>query len=297
MVPPLHTVIVYANTISCQKVTTQSSAVDPGNRLQDKMKDAFEEAESFVKSMSTRQAMGETLDTEDAEALALAKNILQQDQDQVLSRHHRGVERPASNLSARAKSRRGLFRIKSGGAKQRVLSGDQESQTQRDDQRPELAPASSEPQHVLQLSQHDRLHHGGPVLAMSVLHTGKELMSGKYVMDSVYFSECKQLLWGLVNLTGPNVRYFLGIATWMEGQLQDELNRGYWIQCRAPADVLDLYDQRYWDKKKTGKLDSLWYFLMMSMGGEYPALAQIPEDLLEYQVEGEDDEDDDDLGV
>ena len=73
----------------------------------------------------------------------------------------------------------------------------------------------------------------------------------------------------------PRVRYFLGESGWHEGQLQDEVDRGYWILARAKAQHLNLLGDGVQPDER--RLRSLWADSLAAMGGEYAAFASIPE--------------------
>lgn len=279
----------------CQKVT-QPSIEDNSESLQARMKDAFAEAESFVQSMSERVAAGEAVDPRDSAAYSMAKNILDfandpQFDENVLD----GRESWMINLAKQLGEQKHLDTQVPKRTPATLAEESAENSWRATDW--SVAGAGTHP--TERLSKCDRLHNGGPVLAMSVLHTGEDLTGGKLVTNNTYFSECTQLLWGQVNLSGPKVRYFLGMSTWVEGQLQDELERGYWIKCRANPHLLDLFDRDYWTKKPGSKsISSLWHQLLTKMGGEYAVLAQIP-DLLHYGTpdDGDDEDEDEDISL
>ncbi|GMH33597.1 hypothetical protein BSKO_01431 [Bryopsis sp. KO-2023] len=257
-----------------QKVQ-QPVVVEDTEAFNERMKDAFAEAQSFVESMLEREARGEELDKRDAAALSMARGLLEQHFSNL--EYDGGVSNPDEQGSSASPPSE---TSQSGTGSDMGEAEDVGSPSIREE-----APSNSRVESEATSPSHqDRLHNGGPVLAMSVLHSPGDLQGGKRVLGNVHFSECAQLLWGMMNLTGPNVRYFLGLSTWTEGQLEEEVSKGYWIRCKAPVEVLDLLDGGYWEGKEAGgKIGSLWYRLMVGLGKDYAALSQLPVNLPIYE--------------
>lgn len=64
-----------------------------------------------------------------------------------------------------------------------------------------------------------------------------------------------------------NVRLFLGYAGWTAGQLEEEITADGWIVTEASAEVVFGMQP-----------DALWRNVLKSMGGEYAAIANFPDD-------------------
>lgn len=66
---------------------------------------------------------------------------------------------------------------------------------------------------------------------------------------------------------GPFVRFYLGFAQWVPGQLESEIALGAWIL--APGDT---------DLVFSGEPDSIWQQALLALGGKYAPMSFIPED-------------------
>lgn len=114
---------------------------------------------------------------------------------------------------------------------------------------------------------------GGPVQPSTLhfLHRhGSGITGAVPVMDGVYwggdFDDVQRLIWDKTSLAG-GLRFFLGYAGWIPGQLEAEIEAGGWILARAAAAFV------FPDHP-----EKLWSTVLRSLGGEYALLANFPED-------------------
>jgi putative transcriptional regulator len=70
----------------------------------------------------------------------------------------------------------------------------------------------------------------------------------------------------VLNAEEPVLRFYLGYASWREGQLEAEIAIGAWYLCPGTQDLT--FDRRP---------DGIWQKALFSLGGKYRALAMIPE--------------------
>jgi putative transcriptional regulator len=114
---------------------------------------------------------------------------------------------------------------------------------------------------------------GGPVQrnTLHFIHRRDDLIPGSIELpNGVHwggdFDQIKTLLQG-GDLSGDDVRFFVGYAGWSPGQLQGEIDNDGWIVTQTGADVLFPDDP-----------STLWRSVLRSMGGEYAILANFPDD-------------------
>ena len=112
---------------------------------------------------------------------------------------------------------------------------------------------------------------GGPVQPSTLhfLHRhGGDIAGAVPVVDGVCwggdFDDVQRLL---RSEAADGLRFFLGYAGWIPGQLEAEVEAGGWILARARAAFVFPDDP-----------ERLWSAVLRSLGGEYALLANFPED-------------------
>lgn len=70
----------------------------------------------------------------------------------------------------------------------------------------------------------------------------------------------------VLNAEEPVLRFYLGYASWREGQLEAEIAIGAWYLCPGTQNLV--FDRR---------TDGIWQRALYSLGGKYRALSMIPE--------------------
>ena len=78
---------------------------------------------------------------------------------------------------------------------------------------------------------------------------------------------------------------FTGLSTWTPGQLERELESGYWILCKLHPDLFSLYSilnrpATYADKNEVRAI--IWEAIMRSLGGECADFARYSTSFLPY---------------
>eukprot|EP00210_Caulerpa_lentillifera_P008534 g8140.t1 len=132
----------------------------------------------------------------------------------------------------------------------------------------------------------NRVHNGGPVESVNVLHNISSF-PGVTISGRIKFVEASDFYpWknyiGYLDSKNENIRLFLGECTWSAGQLEDELKQGCWIMCKTSSDYLDLLDGKFRLNKKD-YLESLWRQLLVGLGGEYAEFSRIPPEIREHE--------------
>ena len=119
----------------------------------------------------------------------------------------------------------------------------------------------------------EALWFGGPVQPSTLhfLHRHAGDVAGAVpVVDGVYwggdFDDVQRLVWSEAAVA-DGLRFFLGYAGWIPGQLEAEIEAGGWILARAD-DALVFPDAP----------EKLWSAVLRRLGGEYALLANFPED-------------------
>ena len=126
----------------------------------------------------------------------------------------------------------------------------------------------------LNLGSRDVLSLGGPVQTdtLHYLHLHGDLVSKSIlVKDGLYWGGDFELIRSLmeVEAAGPeDLRFFLGYAGWVAGQLEEEIRRGGWYVVR------DQHALTF-----TERPADLWRTVLVRMGGEYALLVNYPDDL------------------
>lgn len=117
------------------------------------------------------------------------------------------------------------------------------------------------------------LYLGGPVQPSTLhfLHRHGDAVAGAVpVFNGVYWGGDFEDVQGLVRAEGTvasGLRFFLGYAGWIPGQLEAEIEAGGWILSRADAAFVFPDDP-----------EKLWSAVLRSLGGEYALLANFPDD-------------------
>jgi len=96
-------------------------------------------------------------------------------------------------------------------------------------------------------SHPEPVYFGGPVSGAVLLHTRKGFPKSQLCADGVYYTQFTQLNKKLVRQYSSslkNVRVFLGYSEWYPGQLQSEIDKGWWFLARCPLSVLFPKKQR-----------------------------------------------------
>jgi putative AlgH/UPF0301 family transcriptional regulator len=74
-----------------------------------------------------------------------------------------------------------------------------------------------------------------------------------------------------------NVCFYAGASCWEVGQLESEVNRGFWLPCRGPPSMA-LTGKCEHDYEHPNKEDDLWLSMMCSMGNDEGILAHLMHD-------------------
>ena len=114
---------------------------------------------------------------------------------------------------------------------------------------------------------------GGPVQPSTLhfLHRyGSEVAGAVPVFDGVYWGGHFDDVQGLVQRNAAEaskLRFFLGYAGWIPGQLEAEVEAGGWIL--APAETTFVFPD---------DADKLWSAVLRNLGGEYALISNFPDD-------------------
>ena len=117
------------------------------------------------------------------------------------------------------------------------------------------------------------IYYGGPVAqeCLTYLHRrGQLIQESQPVMDDIFFCGDFTDIVRLVKedaITPKQIRFFVGYSGWAPGQLEEELERDYWIVNRGSAALVFECEP-----------NTLWRSLLRKMGGEYAILANFPHD-------------------
>lgn len=115
---------------------------------------------------------------------------------------------------------------------------------------------------------------GGPVEQDSVLvlHRVEHLGEGPPIFEDLYANGDLEALRAHVAFMDPQqpvLRFYQGFATWVPGQLENEVAMGFWVLAPGSADLVFSADP-----------DQVWQQALYSLGGKYRALSCIHEDPL-----------------
>eukprot|EP00026_Physarum_polycephalum_P006608 Phypoly_transcript_06657.p1 GENE.Phypoly_transcript_06657~~Phypoly_transcript_06657.p1 ORF type:complete len:498 (+),score=105.92 Phypoly_transcript_06657:259-1752(+) len=98
----------------------------------------------------------------------------------------------------------------------------------------------------------------------SALHSSPQVPDAKLLLEGLYCGGSMMKLMNLIEsgeVDLSKVRLFVGGATWSQGQLRDEINKGWWIQGEASPDfIFGNYKNSY---------ERHWEDALTLMGGEY----------------------------
>lgn len=114
---------------------------------------------------------------------------------------------------------------------------------------------------------------GGPVQTdtLHFVHTCGDLVPEALpITNGIYWGgdfDAVKLLIETKQISGDDVRFFLGYAGWSSGQLLDEIDQGGWII--APEAASSIFRTHP---------DDLWRSVLRGLGEEYAILANFPED-------------------
>ena len=131
--------------------------------------------------------------------------------------------------------------------------------------------ADLESDHMLLEGRHDRLWIGGPVQAeaLQILHRfGPGIPGAMPIVEDVHYGADPVVLRSLMDKQEggeDHIRFVLGYSGWGEGQLENELEEGSWVICKADPDLA--FDPN----PKT-----VWQRTLRAMGGPFAALADEP---------------------
>jgi putative transcriptional regulator len=115
---------------------------------------------------------------------------------------------------------------------------------------------------------------GGPVEQDSVLvlHRILHLGEGPPIFDDLYANGDLEALRAHAAFADPQhpvLRFYQGFATWVPGQLENEVAMGFWVLAPGSADLVFSTEP-----------DQVWQQALYSLGGKYRALSYIHEDPL-----------------
>lgn len=116
------------------------------------------------------------------------------------------------------------------------------------------------------------LYLGGPVQpeTLHYLHRRPDVPGAEPLGQGVYWAGDFDVLVGLLNsgeVTGDEVRFFVGYSGWSGGQLEEEIGRQSWI--RQPASAGKVF---------TLATDAFWRDILREKGGRFRALSNYPID-------------------
>jgi len=182
--------------------------------------------------------------------------------------------------------------------------------------RPSGAPAAADPSagqgegaELLSHFRHKWVSLGGPMASaepgryFSVLH-GHSDLGGTCVMPPGAGAEggggagvwVSQDVGGVMRralkggIDDDSLRLFAGMCRWAPRQLSEEVARGCWVMVRATPEALDVHEQqaavaaqgeRHGPEWCLGRRHDAWRQAMASLGGEFAAMATLPEDAVE----------------
>jgi len=114
---------------------------------------------------------------------------------------------------------------------------------------------------------------GGPVQhnTLHYIHRFPSLEGGQEIKNGLYWGgEFEQLLTILQTekVTEEDIRFFVGYSGWVEGQLEEELEKKSWI-------VSDLNDINLVFEKNN---DDLWKKALRNLGGKFSIYSNYPTD-------------------
>jgi putative transcriptional regulator len=117
------------------------------------------------------------------------------------------------------------------------------------------------------------LYLGGPVEknTLHFIHRRPDLIEGGgKVANGVYwggdFEQVKRLL-NLSQITGEDIRFFIGYSGWGGGQLDEELSQDSWIIGQSKAELIFSIP-----------VEGFWREVLKDMGGKYRSIAHYPTD-------------------
>ncbi len=117
------------------------------------------------------------------------------------------------------------------------------------------------------------VHYGGPVEleCLTYLHQhGGEIHEAHPVTEDIFFCGNFDDTVRVARdrqIAPIYIRFFAGYSGWAAGQLEDELQQGYWFLTQGTTDLV------FWHEPK-----NLWRLVLRKMGGEYAILANFPHD-------------------
>jgi len=114
---------------------------------------------------------------------------------------------------------------------------------------------------------------GGPVQqdTLHFIHRNVTLENAMEIVDQIYWGgafENLMMLSDTGQISGNDIRFFLGYSGWGPGQLETELDQDSWIVCDYVTDQL-LFD--------TGP-DVMWRKALENMGGRFSVYSNYPVD-------------------
>ncbi len=118
-----------------------------------------------------------------------------------------------------------------------------------------------------------RVFVGGPVQhdTLHFIHRSKDLEGGTELTPGLYwggnFEQVQSLLTN-GQLTGDDIRFFVGYSGWSSGQLEKELSMDSWI-VTPPAAAEIIFDSA---------VDELWKHVLKQLGGRFQMYSNYPTD-------------------
>lgn len=95
--------------------------------------------------------------------------------------------------------------------------------------------------------QEEFVYLGGPVPSGLVMLSGDKLNGFTKVIEDLYFADTFDVIREALNKSTHH-KMFLGISSWIAGQLESELNLGGWLLLKQPKKLL------FWEKD----IDLIW---------------------------------------
>ena len=114
---------------------------------------------------------------------------------------------------------------------------------------------------------------GGPVQqdTLHFIHRNTQLENAVEIVDQIYWGgafDNLMLLCQTQQITGKDIRFFLGYSGWGPGQLDEELEQNSWIVCDYVTDQL-LFDT---------EPEIMWRKALENMGGRFSMYSNYPVD-------------------
>jgi len=150
----------------------------------------------------------------------------------------------------------------------------------------------------------NRIYQGGPVgrnRMIHSLHSNKDISGAIQLTDGLFWGgNTEQILNMVKNPEDHFIKFYCGYCSWVPGQLEAELDRGYWFLASAAPNII-FNPPLFTEGQIEVETETEKYFTMLScMGGEYATFDQVIDELTEdveeelSKEEKDDDEDDED---